>query len=204
VANDFAVKDHFFFRTGIRVQSFRTTVSGLNQIAELLDKPDPFVWTKTFNSFTIPVLFGRHFQTQGGRAGKIYLGASAGLFSNSMSKSVFSSAVIKNISTTDTFKLESTDTVGLLKPQFIATLELGGNYQIFKSAPRLFFGMFASYQLNRVNVGYFSGKAENISKGSTYFYEASLFQRSLHVGLSVQYFFKKRQSPSAPQKTACR
>ena len=194
--NEMAIKKDFYLRMGIKYQSFHTTVSGLNQIVVLHDKPDPFIWTKGFNSLTVPLLFGKNFCCQKDRMAKVYFGGSVGLFSNSYLKMESHKALIRNISNQDLIYGEGSDTIGLLKPQFLSTLELGACYQPFKKIERLLLGINLSYQLNWVNVGSFYGKTENVTQGLSFLYESSFQQRSIHIGVSLHYYFKKRQKHS--------
>ena len=201
--NKFYLSEHYFIRTGLRYNKFKTTINGKNQIPALLDQPSPLYWDRGYRSVTIPIEFGWGFVTRKGNRGDFYIGLSAGLISTSSATNGVSSALPRNSNSTDTLTSMITDNADY-PASFFSTLDIGGNYQIFTKVPRFSVGFLCSAQLSKAYSSSYHGTVKYGSQGPEFVYDMQNQQRYVNCGLTLSYTFgKQKQSLNKNNKLAC-
>ena len=103
LTNNFNLKRKYFIKTGIRYTNYKTNVSALNSFNYVLAKPYPFIWTQKFESFNIPINFGKYIWLFNKVPGEVFIGISPGIFNMGTSILNLQAIVLKDVNSVDTF-----------------------------------------------------------------------------------------------------
>ena len=188
LSNKFYLDDHYFIKTGIRYSSFQTTVSGGDQVSARFDAPYQISWQAGYASFAVPVHFGKAFTTQSGTKGDFYAGASVGILMVSGATTSTSTGSSGSVGNPDTITTVFPNFGGPFPTCFLATADLGINYQPFKSAPRLRVGLMCSIQLNKTNPFDYQAAVSD-SRGHSFTYDLQHQQQFTNCAFLLSYTF---------------
>ncbi len=189
LSHKFYLTNDAFFKTGVRINGYKTTVEALNQFPEAQQAPFSLTWSREYQSFSAPLVFGKDFEV-GGRRGDYFVGFSAGVLAfSTLGMGTSSGNDFPYGDTLQSFVADSV--IGRFPIYFLSTFDFGGSIQPFKNAPALRVGAQCAIQLTKTKPYNYSGTATNISQGQTFDYRFSMAPHFTNASLFVSYTFGK-------------
>jgi hypothetical protein len=199
VSNKFYLGGNYFIKTGLRYNSYKTTVGGKNQQSVFLEQPYPLYWERRYESISMPALFGKEFMTANGKRGDYFFGVSAGVLSLSYAKDGVSSTVASNANSSigQSSLIEDNNSQALVT--LFPTLDLGASCAPFGFMPRFSMGILCSVQLNKADPYTYHGVVRNETTGTEYHYDLQRELNYINCAITFNYTFG-RERPFAPKK----
>lgn len=191
LSNKFNFSNHWFFKTGIRYNQYRTLIEGVNQFSGRSNHPPPFYWEKRYESLAVPTLFGKELFTQQGRKAELYLGGSFGVLMTSAIEGGTSTGIWEDPNAGAAIEIQTRMSPDNLPVYFFPTLDFGGSYCPFRSQ-RWGLGFLLSIQLNHTSPCVYSASIRNKNTGENYQYQITHSQQVYNCSFLLTYSFLKR------------
>jgi hypothetical protein len=192
VTNQFPLSKSYFIKTGIRYGQLRNIITGKNQINEYLDYPNPLLWERRYEAFSVPLHVGKEIKVKGRNKGNAFLGVSLGILSTSYSKTLISTGIANNSNFNDEISITVVDKTNQTPHYFLPTADIGANYIPFESAPRLSTGILFSLQLQQTQPATYTGVVQNVTKKAVYNYEITHQHQFMNCSFVLSYKFGKK------------
>lgn len=190
--NKFYVVDEYFVKSGLRYHQYKKTVTGINQIPDIYDYPDPFSWEQKYVSLTVPILLGRDFTTKNGKTGDFYFGLAPGILMNTYKKMSGEITEHRDPDSPDPVFSQQWDLESKLPNFFFVTADIGVNFSPVKKIPGFTMGALCSFQLNKGQRSEYNGILAMPSKGYDFFYNLHNENRVMNFSVLFSYTFGKK------------
>lgn len=190
--NKFYVEDQFFIKTGIRFNQFKKVVTAYNQVPEIYDYPNPFVWEQKYTGLTVPILLGMDFKTKNGKSGDFFFGVAPGILMNTYKKIDSNITKHRDPESTDVVYAELWDNETKLPNFFYLTADVGANFSPIRKIPGFTIGALCSFQFNKAQKSLHNGLVMVPSKGYDFLYELYNENRVMNFSVVFSYTFGKK------------
>lgn len=192
LTNKFYAVDEYFIKTGIRYHRYQKNVSGLNQIPDIYDHPDPFSWEQRYVSLTVPILLGADFVTKNGKGGDFYFGLAPGVLMNTYKKLAGEITEHRDPNSADPVYGQQWDQEAKLPNYFFVTADIGVNFSPVKKIPGFTVGALCSFQLNKGQKSEYNAVLAMPAKGYDFFYNLHNENRIMNFSVLFSYTFGKQ------------
>lgn len=194
LTNKFYLNEQCFVRTGLRYNTYKTTVGNAAQAFPVLPLPYQIEWETGFVSLAVPVQIGKELVTAGGSKGEIFAGVTLGLFTPLTAGAGVTTGPGSNAgSGQDSISTRIPDFSEQTPISFLASADIGVRCQPFRNAPRVSLGLLCSAQLTRSKAYSYEAVVSD-AHGHVNSYDMRLQQQFVNFAISLSYTFGRLKS----------
>lgn len=199
ISNKFELKNNYFLSTGIRYYNYRTSIQISNPPDFVFITEGSYAWIQGFESFSIPISFGKNLLLFRKISGEISCGGSLGMVqagsSTYSTEGTYFRNIINPIIPVSIMQQNTTSSIS----SFIPTFDLGFNIQPSVKNPRFRLGVLLSTQLNQTFKTRYRKEIINPVSTESYKYDLTVHQQYLTTNFTVGYrFYKAKKMITRP------